>query len=289
MPTVLGTDGSSTSGGLLVGTGFNSLFLASSRHFMQNPTMHGRNTTTTYARGYRERINIKLGAGGTWSWRRVAFALKGPQIRNFWIDNSLIPPIDGLQDEFGQTTVRALNTVESPILTQITTLLFEGVQNEDWYDPYTAKVDKTRVTLLYDRVRSFNPGNESGKIINIKQWLPINKNIVYDDDENAQGMTSIPYSTEGKPGLGDGMIPAINQMLLDLSPAELSKVNDKRETDYLVSKFFLATNVMGKEVVTPKSPYVRRRRTISSLRVGGYFYPLHDFLKKRLIDLRKKL
>jgi len=203
MPTVLSAAGDATSGGLLVGTGFNSLFLASSRHFMQNPTTHGRNVTSTYARGYRERINIKLGAGGTWSWRRVVFAMKGPQIRNFWIDNSLIPPIDGLQDEFGQTTVRALNTVESPILTQITTLLFEGVQNTDWYDPYTAKVDKTRVTLLYDRVRSFNPGNESGKIINIKQWLPINKNLVYDDDENAQGMTSIPYSTEGKPGIGD--------------------------------------------------------------------------------------
>lgn len=94
-----------------------------------------------------------------------------------------------------------------------------------------------------------------------------------------------------RPGIGDGMIHYINLQLSALSKPELDKLADNRERSFLVNKFYIQqSQVTGKEVVKelPGRQFLQRANTIQSLRVGGFYYPLHDFIKKRLINLRKQ-
>lgn len=88
-----------------------------------------------------------------------------------------------------------------------------------------------------------------------------------------------------KPGIGDGMIPAINEMLNTLSPQELAKLGDARIRSNVQAKYFLLKDVNNQEVAVKKAQWVRMGKTLQSLRVGGYYFPLHDFIKKRLKKL----
>lgn len=85
--------------------------------------------------------------------------------------------------------------------------LFKGQVNSDWMDPMTAPIDNTRVTIKYDKTVSLATNNEDGFIRNYKLYHPMNKTLVYDDDESgntsATGMNSSIYSVEGKAGMGD--------------------------------------------------------------------------------------
>lgn len=198
-------DGSGTAvdGPIQVGTGFNSLFIPSARNYLTTPTQYGRNATSCFLRGYKERVNIVLGAGGVWTWRRIVFAAKGPFLREFWTDNGQVPQYDSLSPQAGEIPARVIGPVDNPIIDGLRGYIYEGTQGSDWYDTMTAKPDRQRITLLSDKVYSFNPGNESGRVKNFNFWYGINKNIMYDDDEQDDAVSSVPYSSPAKPGIGD--------------------------------------------------------------------------------------
>ncbi len=82
-------------------------------------------------------------------------------------------------------------------------LVFKGVANVDWVDPFVAKVDTQRVTLKYDHTRVFSSGNQQGKFFQDSRWYPMNKNLLYNNDENGESEIDATFSTFAKPGMGD--------------------------------------------------------------------------------------
>lgn len=208
MPVVVDTSGVGTDGPLLVtpeetGGGFNSLFIPSARNFTDYSTPYGRESGTIYARGYKDRIHVTVSGGATWSWRRTAFLMKGPRLRNFFLDNSVGQQYDGLGPSAGETPARTIGPMPDQIATLIRAYIYRGTQGVDWYDPLTASLDKTKITVLSDKVISINPGNESGRSRKYKFWTPINKNIVYGGHESSEIRVGSAYSTEALPGAGD--------------------------------------------------------------------------------------
>lgn len=72
-----------------------------------------------------------------------------------------------------------------------------------------------------------------------------------------------------RPGIGYGMIEHINKMIDGLSRAEKNKIIAKQRPTEFVDR------VLG--INDPKKLF-----GITTLRQGGYYFPLHEFLKKRL-------
>jgi len=79
--------------------------------------------------------------------------------------------------------------------------------------------------------------------------------------------------------LGQGMIDQINRKIDAMSYDELRKLASQDRTE--VHDYF----IQGDRLVV-NTTFVKVTRTISSLRVGKYYFPLHEYLKKRLRDLR---
>jgi len=202
-PVVVAADGTGATGPLLVGTGFASLFIASARNQSLSDWRSVRNTSTCYIRGYKEKLNITIGGGGTWSWRRIVFYYKGPLLRNAYSDTGAGEQYDTLGSGAGGIPQRAIGPISNAVQSIIEGILFAGSGSQDWNDSFRASVDTSRVTLHSDKIKSFNPSNESGRVHNANYWYPVNKNIVYDDDESGQSRVSSPYSVSSKAGCGD--------------------------------------------------------------------------------------
>lgn len=162
-----------------------------------------RTQSQTYARGYKEVSTYRVVGGAPFRHRRIVFALKG--LPNYLRDLSagLFTP-DFYFAEFATVgNVRMLTPLSATFSTIIAGHLFRGFQGRDWQSPFNAKVDTTRVSLISDHTTVFNPPNESGVNRVIKKWYPLNKNLLYDDDENGETVTGNPFSVTSKPGMGD--------------------------------------------------------------------------------------
>jgi hypothetical protein len=160
-----------------------------------------RETDTIYARGFKERATLISNSPASWRWRRIVFACKG-------LNQLLGAGATGLETSNGY--VRLVPDYASASATtsrnNLEAILFRGNSLTDWINQITAKVDTQRVTLLSDKTRTLNSGNALGKYFKHSQWYPINKNIVYSNDENGEVENSSSVSTTAKPGMGDVFI-----------------------------------------------------------------------------------
>ncbi|AUM62052.1 capsid [uncultured virus] len=205
-----------TLGPLTTTTGFTSLYIPTARTLApandQGESMRQRQTT--YAVGYKERVQVDIIGGGVWKWRRIVFAYKGGE--SLWTGEF---PGDWTEPFFSKSVkpdpddplpiapdmVRLIGQPQSAQANAIRDLLWDGHEGVDWSSQYTAKVDTKRVRLMSDKTYVFNPGNESGMSRTYRFWYPIGHNIVYDDDEwgaSAFGRGS-PISVQSKAGFGD--------------------------------------------------------------------------------------
>lgn len=92
-----------------------------------------------------------------------------------------------------------------------------------------------------------------------------------------------------KPPMGDGMIDLINEQLYQLSDKELANLEDSRKSSWLLSKYYeVKSPITGRPILMEKSVHVQVGKTIPCIKIGGYRFPLHQFLKNHLRDLRKK-
>lgn len=162
-----------------------------------------RTSSTCYMRGLKETISLRTADGDPWRWRRICFTLKGDRI------HSLQTPAQIL---YNRATGSGTSGITRPVTNwpatfiggaELEQLIFRGVRNLDWVEPTLAPLDTTRISVKYDKTMSLASGNESGFIKTIHRWHPMNKNLVYSDDENGQNMELTPWSTEAKPGMGD--------------------------------------------------------------------------------------
>lgn len=82
-------------------------------------------------------------------------------------------------------------------------LIFKGNAGVDWANYFSAPIDTTLVTLKYDKTTSIASGNTNGVQRVYRRWHPMNKNLVYADEEI--GDLDIPAggSTRAKKGMGD--------------------------------------------------------------------------------------
>lgn len=167
-----------------------------------------RTSTTTYMRGLSERIRIQTSSGVPWLWRRICFKFRGPvgPFNAATAGDSPTQPYtayleasNGYQRLYLNQFVNAQgNTISSQ-----EGVLFKGTQGNDWNDIINAPVDTRRVDLVSDKVVRVSSGNANGILREYKMWHPMNKNLVYEDDENGETEATSVWSVADKRGMGD--------------------------------------------------------------------------------------
>lgn len=168
-----------------------------------------RTASSCYMVGLKEAIEIQVGDGLPWQWRRICVTLKGKDSFGASLTNGTSGFYPALETSNGYT--RLLNQVTgvgtgtgaTGDRSRVYALLFQGQYNQDWLDPITAKVDNERLSVKYDKVTSISSGNEDGVIRKYNRWHAMRHNLEYDDDERGGGMTAAGYSVTSKKGMGD--------------------------------------------------------------------------------------
>lgn len=206
------TGTNATAGGYVVAGGTPTLLIWNATYRQRiaadpNGTMT-RSGDTCFIRGLREMISIRTNASGTagaasWLWRRILFTAKG-------LYQVLGTSQDYLYTSSGYTRFLA-NFNGTAFGTTLTELLFQGTYNTDWVDLTTAKTDSSRLTVLYDHVTRLTPQTAGSAYWTYKRWHAINKNLIYNNEENGATETNSGYSTIGKPGCGDVYVVDIFQ------------------------------------------------------------------------------
>lgn len=197
-----------TGGGLgILASGANALgvvmtmWISTARAVQNVSTGDVRSRDVCFIRGLKENYEMRTSTSNPWEWRRIAFTLKGSLLRQ---DTPLYNTTGGTQ---GYRRLQHVISDGSTIGVSVTNFLFQaifdGTVSVDWYDPIQAKTNPRVVTILSDVKRTIQSGNDTGVLRQYKTWLPVNKNLVYDDTEDGQTELTSPYSTSGKPGCGD--------------------------------------------------------------------------------------
>ena len=204
LPYTATPEGPTNPGPITTGTGFTSLYMPSARILAQTAQGEAsRERQLVYAVGYKETCQVDILGGGVWKWRRVVFTFKGDWLYGgdvTWTE----PYYDKSTDPASTDMARLIAQPTPDQHNRIKTILWDGGEGVDWSSEFTAKVDTSRITPLYDRTVTFNPRNESGYSRTFKMWHPIRKNIMYSDDEDGISAGRGFYvSTDGKPGVGD--------------------------------------------------------------------------------------
>lgn len=173
-----------------------------------------RTATTCYMRGLSEHLRVQTSSGIPWFWRRICFTAKDVrfgsmdptdtpvQARFAFVDTST-----GIERPFFNTLINSMGNTNS-IMDGI---LFRGAFGSDWDDRITASVDTRRVTLKYDKTWTIRSANANGTAIEKKLWHPMNKNLVYADDESGDSETTSYNSVTSKAGMGDYWVVDIIQ------------------------------------------------------------------------------
>lgn len=157
-----------------------------------------RTKDNVYMRGLKERILLQTNSNVPWRWRRICFTVKG-------LYASADGAVDSLENSNGWTRFIS-NFYNTNFGNHINTFLFKGSFGIDWNDVLTAKVDTQRVTVKYDVLRNINSGTNYGVLRSYKMWMPMNKSLVYANDELGESESSDTHSTQGKAGMGDYFI-----------------------------------------------------------------------------------
>jgi len=201
-PPVLSSSAAILQGGF---SNYNFLFAPSAREKAVNSTTSGtvldestRTTTNTYVKGYRERISMQTNSALPWTWRRIVFTLKGTA--NFLGSGN---PLFLLTSN---GHARVITELSAPQQTTIESIMFDGQKGLDWRSTLEAKVDTSLITVMSDTTKIITPQTSAGSVKNYTLYYPINKSLQYAEDEfGGQTLTS-PWSTQGKPGMGDLLV-----------------------------------------------------------------------------------
>jgi len=157
-----------------------------------------RNAVTCFMRGLKEKITFSSNDSTPWLWRRIVIFSKNSNYRISTTGTSTT------FSPFIENSAGYARVVNQPVNGQFfDDGLWKGVQNIDWDEFMTAPVDTRRNDLVYDKTVSIAPGAQQGTYRSFNRWHPINKNLVYDDEEAGQSMTTNYWSVTDKRGCGD--------------------------------------------------------------------------------------
>lgn len=164
-----------------------------------------RTSTTCYMRGLSEHIRIQTSSGLPWFWRRICFTYRG----DFPPPPTADSPTQTLRyfQDTSNGMVRLWFNIDvnnNPNQKNyIDTFIFKGAKGVDWNDFVIAPTDPRRVGVKYDKTVCIKSGNNVGTIRESKLWHPMNKNLVYDDDESGEQEAGFYKSVESRAGMGD--------------------------------------------------------------------------------------
>lgn len=188
-----------------------------------------RTASTCYMKGLSEHVRIQTSSGVPWFHRRICFTVKGP---NPFGSSSLsdtptqtyLPYLDtsnGIERPWFNTQINSMSVT----LTNMWSLLYKGVNGKDWDDLIIAPLDTSRISVKYDKTWTMQSGNTNGIVRERKLWHPMNKNIVYDDDENGDVEASSYFSTDSKAGMGDYFVVDIIQPGTGATSSDLLQIS----------------------------------------------------------------
>lgn len=176
-----------------------------------------RTATTCYMRGLSETLKYQTSTGVPWLHRRICFSVRGDNPFAYTLPADTAPVVStGFnRSETSDGWMRSwvdlnLNNTPQTYIAQ-RGLLFKGSEGRDWTDIMSASVDTRRVDVKYDKTYRISSGNANGVLRERKLWHGMNKNLVYDDDENGGSEESNVFSVSDKRGMGDYFIVDIFQ------------------------------------------------------------------------------
>ncbi len=183
-----------------------NLWCASYRIQNTTPFDTVRNQPTVYMKGLKDTYRIEI-QNAAWQWRRVVFAS-----HERFVGTNLASAT------YAQQTIGGAATANNRIVGQGATpgqpsisiegqtaqvdvqdIVFRGNRGIDWINVFMAPVDTRRVKLLSDQKFRLSSGNESGAAKVKNFYTPINKTLIYDDDELGinQGTSGFASSAGG--------------------------------------------------------------------------------------------
>lgn len=158
-----------------------------------------------YMRGLAENLRIQTNTSLAWFHRRICFTYKGaaPFRSRPSADTGTavqyIETSNGIQRLWFNSTIN-----QTPnYLNDIRGVIFKGAEGIDWNDIISARVDTARIGVKYDKVRLIKSDNDNGAIRVFKHWHPMNKNLLYDEDETGASTDVSYWSAQSKVGMGD--------------------------------------------------------------------------------------
>lgn len=173
-----------------------------------------RTASTVFHRGFSEHLRLQTNSGIPWFHRRICFTSRGTSAFQVATDSgatqTYAPYVDTTNGQERLWFNQSVNAQPVTLAAQ-QLILFKGVVNKDWDDPILAPVDTSRVTLKFDKTWVIKSGNANGTLVERKLWHPMNKNLVYDDDESGEAEVDSYFSTQSKAGMGDYYIMDIVQ------------------------------------------------------------------------------
>jgi len=185
------------------GTFYSSIWMPTARTARENTGVKGaplspmRQSSEIFAKGLKENILFETSTARPWRWRRICFWAKGDVIYGDAIDPAT-SQFFRFDDTLGH--VRLSNAIGTGFPAEY---IFKGTEQIDWLDRMTAPVDTDHVRPVYDKTVTLRSGNDAGMSQTIKMWHPMNKTLVYEDEE--RGFEIIPKAvcSSGRRGAGD--------------------------------------------------------------------------------------
>jgi len=166
--------------------------------------MSARTATRTFVKGLAETYRIVPSDASAWEWRRIVVSVKGKF-------GGTPTTIEQIGAQFANnTTYRYMKDLTGDtsgnyqvLWDAIQDILFRGVKTIDWGSQMTAPVDTARVTLISDKRRMITSQNDAVRPREVKTYIPINKTLQYDDEENGTIISPSKVAVESKIGIGD--------------------------------------------------------------------------------------
>lgn len=155
-----------------------------------------RGNSKIYWRGVKERLELATQSGAAWRWRRIIFEVKNIPI------TGLVSNVE-TSAGFNRAMVEMSGDGPAPLRNSLEALIFQGAVGVDWQSVFNAKVDGNRVRVIADKMRHLQSGNDRGRFYTFREWIPMNKTMVYDDDEVGDDKASSSFASTGRSGMGD--------------------------------------------------------------------------------------
>lgn len=175
---------------------------------------HTRNRKTIFVKGLKETVHMEAATNESWQWRRIVFSVKALARHTSASEYVASTITHGYM-----RGVRPVNP--GPFRDAIEEILFQGTSQIDWLTSMVAPINTASVTLHSDVTRLIQSKNNGGTMRTYKLWTPINKSLIYRDQEQGGIDDSKLWSVDDKRGMGDLYVVDLFRPGLNAQPADV--------------------------------------------------------------------